>query len=138
MSPGIRDPRLNTAECVIEGHDPDITATGRSPYIRAILWCSFMFAVPAGPYLAFVILDVLKKRSDRLQVSLFCWCKCKCGQSCQTRQDSLTSSIISVFFILFFIVCGILVFVIVSLASGNAPFDIYIILGFFRLQKELC
>ena len=87
-----------------------------------------MFAVPAGPYLAFVILDVLKKRSD--QVSLFCWCKCKCGQSCQTRQDPLTSSIISVFFILFFIVCGILVFVIVSLASGNAPFDIYIILGF--------
>ena len=70
VSPGIRDPRLNTAECVIEGHDPDITATGRSPYIRTILWCFFMFAVPAGPYLAFVILDVLKKRSDRLQVSL--------------------------------------------------------------------
>ena len=129
MSPGVRDPRLNTAECVIEGHETDITVTGRSPYIKAILWCSFLFAVPAGPYLAFVILDVLKKRSNRLDASLFCWCKCKCSQSCQTRQDPLTSSIISVFFILFFIECGISVFVIVRLASGNAPFDIYIILG---------
>jgi len=52
VSPGVRDPRLNTAECVIEGHDPDITATGRSPYIKALLWCSFLFTVPAGPYLA--------------------------------------------------------------------------------------
>ena len=129
MSPGVRDPRLNTAECVIEGHEPDITDTGRSPYIKAILWCSFLFAVPAGPYLAFVILDVLKKRSNRLDASLFCWCKCKCGQSCQTRQDSLASSVISVFFILVFIECGIFVFVIVRLASGNAPFDIYIIFG---------
>jgi len=30
-----------------------------------------MFAVPAGPYLAFVILDVIKKRSNRLDASLF-------------------------------------------------------------------
>ena len=121
VSPGVRDPRLNTAECVIEGHEPDITATGRSPYIKAILWCSFLFAAPAGPYLAFVILDVLEKRST----SLFC---------CQTRQDPLISSIISVFFILFFIECGILVFAIVSLASGNAPSDIYVILGLLATE----
>ena len=129
VSPGVRDPRLNTAECVIEGHEPDITATGRSPYIKAILWCSFLFTVPAGPYLAFAILDVLKKRPNRLDASLYCWCKCKCGQCSQIQQDPLTSSIISVFFILFFIECGILMFVIVRLVSGNAPFDIYIIFG---------
>ncbi|XP_022801829.1 uncharacterized protein LOC111339438 [Stylophora pistillata] len=38
ISPGIRDPRLNTAECVVEGHKIDIEATGRSVYIKIILW----------------------------------------------------------------------------------------------------
>ncbi|KAL9989516.1 hypothetical protein ACROYT_G004076 [Oculina patagonica] len=43
VSPGIRDPKLNTAECVIEGHDTDIDATGRNLHIRFILWSSFLF-----------------------------------------------------------------------------------------------
>lgn len=45
VSPGLRDPTLNTAECVIEGHETDIDATGRSPYIRLILWSSFSFVL---------------------------------------------------------------------------------------------
>ena len=49
VSPGLRDPRLNNAECVIEGHKPDIKATGRSHYIRAILWCSGWFVLVASP-----------------------------------------------------------------------------------------
>ena len=65
---------------------------------------------------------------------LFCWCKCKCSQSCQTRQDPLTSCIISVFLSCFLIECGPFLFVIVRLASGNAPFDIYII--FWLLATE--
>ena len=110
MNPGIRDPRLNTAECVIQGHKPDITATGRSLYIqiKAMLWCSFIFVLPAGPYLAFVVRDVLKKTKDN---------------------TPLASSIISFCFILLFVESGILLFVLVCSVFGNAPFDIYIILG---------
>ena len=142
MSPGIRDPRLNTAECVIEGHKPNITATGRSLYIKAIMWCSFIFVLPAGPYLAFVILDMLKDRSERVgdhHVSLFCWCKCaECCQSCNRRQDSaeysLVSSIICSCYLLFCAEIVILLYVIVVSACGNAPTDIYYILGFLVFE----
>ena len=110
MNPGIRDPRLNTAECVIQGHKPDITATGRSLFIiRAILWCSFFFVLPAGRYLAFVVRDVWKKTRDR-------------------GDNPLASSIIFFCGMLFFVESGILFFVVVCSASGKAPFDIYIIL----------
>ena len=40
-SPGIRNPELNNAECVIEGHGTDIQATGRSLEIRIMIWGSF-------------------------------------------------------------------------------------------------
>lgn len=59
VSPKIQDPQLNTAECVIEGHKPDISATGRSPFIRAILWFSFIFTVCSGPLLALAALYTL-------------------------------------------------------------------------------
>ena len=59
VSPKIQDPQLNTAECVIEGHKPDISATGRSPFIRAILWFSFIFTVCFGPLLALAALLTL-------------------------------------------------------------------------------
>ncbi|XP_022801853.1 uncharacterized protein LOC111339455 [Stylophora pistillata] len=52
ISPGIRDPRLNTAECVVEGHKIDIEATGRSVYIKIILWCSFLFSLAVFHMLA--------------------------------------------------------------------------------------
>ena len=42
-SPGIRNPELNNAECVIEGHGTDIQATGRSLEIRIMIWGSFCF-----------------------------------------------------------------------------------------------
>ena len=40
-SPGIRNPELNNAECVIEGHGTDMEATGRSLEIRIMIWGSF-------------------------------------------------------------------------------------------------
>ncbi|CAH3136337.1 unnamed protein product [Porites lobata] len=75
VSPGIRDPRLNTVECVIEGHETDIMATGprRSSYITAILWCAFLFSFWAGPFIAEVIIGVLKGENNE---SLYCWGKC--------------------------------------------------------------
>ena len=65
MSPGARDPRLITVECVIEGHNTDIRATGprRSWCIRAILWCAFIFSFWAGPYIAKIILAPTEQRS---------------------------------------------------------------------------
>ena len=78
MSPGIRDPRLNTAECVIKGHETDIMATGplRSSYITAILWCACLFSFWAGPFIAEVIIGVLKENAKENVESLCCWCKC--------------------------------------------------------------
>ena len=59
VSPKIQDPQLNTAECVIEGHEPDISATGRNPYVRVILWFSFIFTFFCGPLLALMALHTL-------------------------------------------------------------------------------
>ena len=129
MSPGIRDPRLNTAECVIEGEKPDIAATGRNAYMQAILWCTFIFAISTGPFLAVVILDVLKTRSEEANASLFCWCKCDGCQPCNTQQDPLASSVICFCYILFCIEIVILVFVFHHLASGNSLTEFYVILG---------
>ena len=58
MLPAIRDPSLNTAECVIKGHDPNFEAKGRSPYIRAVLWLSLIFVITSGPLLAKYIRDL--------------------------------------------------------------------------------
>lgn len=56
-SPAIRNPSLNTAECVIQGHKPDF-ATGRSDYVRAMLWLSMFFVIFSGPLLAKNIRDI--------------------------------------------------------------------------------
>ena len=56
-SPAIRNPSLNTAECVIQGHQPDF-ATGRSDYVRAMLWLSMFFVIFSGPLLAKNIRDI--------------------------------------------------------------------------------
>ena len=53
ISPGIQDPSLNTAECVIQGHQSDIDAREVSSYIRAILYCSLFSVVLIGPILGF-------------------------------------------------------------------------------------
>ena len=58
MSPNIRDPSLNTAECVIEGHDPNFKGKGRSWNTRAVLWLSLIFVLFSGPSLAKVVWDL--------------------------------------------------------------------------------
>ena len=59
VSPGIRDPELNTAECVIQGHKPNIDAPGVSPYIKPILFCSFFSVMLLGPIIAFIAFDLI-------------------------------------------------------------------------------
>ena len=65
ISPGIQDPRLNTAECVIQGHQPNIDATGVNSYIRAILYCSLVSVILIGPILGFLSLNVVENYSTR-------------------------------------------------------------------------
>ena len=56
VSPRIQDPRLNTAECVIQGHQPRIDATDVNAFTREILWFSFLSVMVLGPMIAFFFL----------------------------------------------------------------------------------
>ena len=154
VSPGIRDPRLNTAECVIEGHETDILATGpRSSYIRAILWCAFIFSFWAGPFLAEIMLDVIEQR-------LLCPQSSTATSSAGTGQVSgndiemgplvpqaptpagpgenitepLISSVVCVCCLLLCVETTILVFIFKFSVSGNAPIDVYIAIGILILE----
>ena len=60
MSPGIRNPELNTAECVTQGHEPNISDPGVSHYVKPILWCSFVSVLLLGPIIALFLLDFLE------------------------------------------------------------------------------
>ena len=64
MSPGIQDPSLNTAECVTEGHEPNLIDTERKSYIIAAMILSFGFAIFLGPWLAIYTLISLDKLSN--------------------------------------------------------------------------
>ncbi len=121
MSPGIQDPTLNTAECVIEGHETDIDATGRSPYIRAMLWCSFSFTILFGPLLALISFIFLKKAKDDETEK-------------KVKKQNLAKAVkfTSCFLVLLEIVLLIVVFVFSS--CGNAPWDIYVILSLISVE----
>ena len=64
VSPGIQDPSLNTAECVTEGHEPNLTDTERKLCIIAAMFLSFGFAIFLGPWLAIYTLISLDKLSN--------------------------------------------------------------------------
>lgn len=79
ISPGIQDPRLNTAECVIQGHQPNIDATGVNSYIRAILYCSLVAVILIGPILGFLSLNILEsystEKGECRKYNVKCWAK---------------------------------------------------------------
>lgn len=58
MNPKIRDPSLNTAKCIIEGHELDIKAAGS--WVRVILWCSLGFVIVSSPLLSKYVLEMRK------------------------------------------------------------------------------
>ena len=138
VRPEIRDPRLNTAECVIEGHETDIMATGpRSSYIRAILWCAFIFSFWAGPYLAEIILGVIKQRSQSpqsatelhdLQVPT------SLGPGENISESALIRAVVCVCCLLLCVELIVLVFIFKFSLSGNAPIDVYIYIGILILE----
>ena len=114
MSPKLEDPTLNTAECVIQGHEPDICATGRSAYIRAVLWCSLTFTTLFGPLTALIIFigfDIAKK--DETQH--------------KEKKQNLCKAVKCTSHIILAVEIGHLITTIVSSVQGNVPWDTYVI-----------
>jgi len=121
VSPKIEDPTLNTAECVIQGHEPDISATGRSAYIRAILWCSFTFTTLFGPLTTLIIFigfDIAKK--DETQH--------------KEKKQNLCKAVKYTSYISLAVEIGLLIAIIVCSAQGNALYDTYVIVGLITVE----
>ena len=121
MSPNLEDPTLNTAECVIKGHEPDISATGRSAYIRAVLWCSLTFTTLFGPLTALVIFigfDIAKK--DETQH--------------KEKKQNLCKAVKCTSYIMLAVDIGLVITTIVSSAQGNVPWDTYVIVVLIAVE----
>ena len=63
---------MNTAECVTEGHEPNLTDTERKSYIIAAMFLSFGFAIFLGPWLAIYTLIYLDKLSNGEDPAMYC------------------------------------------------------------------
>ena len=74
VSPSIRDPRLNSAECITEGHEPDIIGTGHSWRIITVLVCSLLFSVLSGPLLAFFAMQYRESQPKIKQKTIHFLC----------------------------------------------------------------
>ena len=60
-SPGLQNPSLNTAECITEGHEPNLTDKGRRAYIITTMWLSCIFSVFLGPWVATITVVSFKR-----------------------------------------------------------------------------
>ena len=122
MIPKLEDPTLNTAECVIQGHEPDISATGRSAYIRAVLWCSFTFTTLFGPLAALIIFigfDVAKKDET---------------QHKEKKQNLCKAVKYTSYIILAVEILLVIVTIIVCSVQGNVPWDTYVIVVLITVE----
>lgn len=63
---------MNTAECVTEGHEPNLTDTERKSYIIAAMVLSFGFVIFLGPWLAIYTLIYLDKLSNGEDPAMYC------------------------------------------------------------------
>jgi len=118
VSPGVQDPRLNTAECVIEGHKPNITATERSAYIRAMLWFSLIFTIFFGPLLALITLIFFNEaeiNTDKKKIR---------AMAKAVKWNS---------WFLLAVEIGLSIAVVALSACGHAPWDIYLIVGIINV-----
>lgn len=118
MSPGIQDPKLNTAKCVIQGHELNICASERGPYIRTYLWCCLGFVVASGPLLGRYVEEIrklvqdntktIKERNRAKAICFLCFALSALGSVTLIIALALSS---------------------LCLAKGRASFDIPVILG---------
>ncbi|XP_015776381.1 PREDICTED: uncharacterized protein LOC107354414 isoform X2 [Acropora digitifera] len=140
VSPKIQDPQLNTAECVIEGHKPDISATGRSPFIRAILWFSFIFTVCFGPLLALAALLTLSNLDpvSNSSVTNSDEPHSQGLSSDQTNSAAMGKALKwSAYLVFLPIEVALLISAFVFLVAGKAPWDFYLILVVIILEGLL-
>lgn len=118
MSPGIQDPKLNTAKCVIQGHELNICASERGPYIRTYLWCCLGFVVASGPLLGRYVEEVRKVVQDNTKT---------------IKERNRAKAICFLCFALSALGSVTLIIALVlsslCLAKGRASFDIPVILG---------
>ena len=64
MSPGIRDPTLNTAKCITHGHESSMDAAGLSIRI-GVLWLSLGFVLVSSPLLSKYVAGMEKEAWER-------------------------------------------------------------------------
>ena len=125
MSPKLEDPTLNTAECIIQGHEPNISATGRSAYIRAVLWCSLTFTALFGPLTALIVFigfDIAKKDETQHKEKKQNLCKAV------KYTSYIILAVESVLLIVTIIVCSM---------QGNVPWDTYVIVLLITVEGLL-
>lgn len=104
VKPSLRDPEQNNAECVTEGHKPDINATGQSDRIIAILCCSFLFSILSGPLLASYVMQYkktqLEKHRESRTINIFRCVSLDKQKECRTI-DILCGALLVIFLCLF-------------------------------------
>ncbi|XP_022778789.1 uncharacterized protein LOC111320381 [Stylophora pistillata] len=84
--PSLREAQLNSAQCVT-GRFPDIEATGRSHYLRALLWCSIICDMLLSPILVYFILAYLEISDNDERNCKLC-CPALAGKSFYGRQTA--------------------------------------------------
>ena len=111
--PGLRDPRLNFAESVIEGHTPGMNTTGHS-YLKVVLCFSFLSPMILGPFLYFWVLQYLKDNAQGSSLLEDCHGKrYKCKYICCGKEKPLIRSV-TIFCCVLLLIEVIFVSVIVS------------------------
>ena len=127
VSPSIRDPQLNYAECVTEGHKPDINGTGQSDRIIAILCCSFLFSVLSGPLLASYVMHYKKTQLEKQRGSRtkdFCCCVLL-----DKPRESRTIDILCVFLLVIFLSLFIYICIVLKSEFKNFIPAIYLLIA---------
>lgn len=166
MSPGIRDSRLNTAECVIEGHKINMMATKRRVSITLILVFAFLFSFLIGPGIVYFVLTLLHDRGFKSSSSrrpnastengggqprggeegglqeILLRPEHRAEEEISSGQESpqdpaLVSSIVCVSFLLFCAEIIMLGLVFKFSISENAPVEVSIFLGILILESIL-
>ena len=111
---------------MIEGHKPDISATGRSAYIRAMLWFSFIFSILFGPFIALVILII------------FTAAKGNGNSDNKEKREPKRETLKWNSRLILLVEIGLLTTVFVFSALGDAPLDIYVIPAVIFIEGLFC
>ena len=139
--PGLRDPRLNFAESVIEGHTPGMNTTGRS-YLRVVLWFSFLSPMLLSPFLYLWVLQYLKNITQVSSLPIYWDRRCNWNYICCGKEEPLIRSV--TLFCCFLLLMEF-IFVKVSIFNsteisrrGNISSDFYVVIFFIPVWLIAC